>query len=386
MHHGSHYELYYKALEFFSIGPSPMLNKRLSYYSRMQLILLCMFLFIPTVTQAQTSLTQKSTLKTIAYLESSTYWEYTRIYLETLAKLKELGLQDQLSFPADLYISQDKKASKEDLRKEAAALMANPRVDLILSMGTAATSALLLENNNTTPIIAFAVSDPIGMGFIDQETGKAAPNLTIHYIKNQWNILFRTLSSALSVKKLGIMYNDTQEGRTYSNVTAAREVGREQGFTLIEYPYIDAEESTESCTRGIDALIKAGIDTFYVPSLNGFDWDNKDPRPLIKKLHSHGVKTFAQEGSIQVKHGILMGLALTNTQSLARFYAYKIGEKLQLLPPKNLTNDTIKTPTFTINLVAAKTLNLDFPLSLLVATDEIFDDTLPEVKPIITDY
>ena len=98
-----------------------MLDKRLSYYSLTQLIFLCMFLLMPAIARAQTNLTKKPARKIIASLESSSYWEYSRIYLATLAKLKEFGLQDKLSFPPDLYITHNKKASREKLRKEAAA-------------------------------------------------------------------------------------------------------------------------------------------------------------------------------------------------------------------------------------------------------------------------
>lgn len=322
----------------------------------------------------------QGTPKTIAYLESSNYWEYTSLYNKTLYELEELGIRDQLSFPDELHISLHKGVSEAELRKAAAQLMANPKVELVLSMGTAATKAMLKENNDRVPIVAIGVSDPVGMKFIDPYTGPAAPNLIIHFIRDQWEIRFRTMSTALHVHRLGLMYTNTLEGRTFSNVTAAREVGREQGFTLIEYPYIHEEESEKDCAEGIDALLDAGIDAFYVPALNCFDWHYANPGPIIEKLHKRGVKTFAQEGKIQVKNGVLMGLTLTNNGSLGRFYAQKIGEQLQLLSVRDYEEDTVKNPIFTINLTTAKMLHLDFPFKLLVATDVIYDDSLPDVK------
>ncbi|XPV77545.1 MAG: hypothetical protein ACNI27_06435 [Desulfovibrio sp.] len=350
-----------------------------TYQTFIPTLILCMIFVItyPTLTHAKEPKLQEK--KVVAYLESGEYWEFTELYEKTLEKLIKLRIREKLVFPPELHISM-KVAEDSALLAKAAELMSNPDIDLILAMGTHATAALLKVNNKKTPIVSVAVSDPEGMGFVDPYKGTVASNLTIHYIKDQWNIMFRTLSAALKVKRLGIMYTDTPEGRTFSNVQAAREIGRESGYTLIEYPYIDKEESYTSSAEGIDALIKAHIDTFYVPELTSFDWDTGHPEVFINELHRNGVKTFTRNGSTQVRNGVLMGLALTTTSSLATFYADTIGRKLGLLPINAPTRHVKETPIFTINLVAAKELNMDFPLSLLVATDLIYDNTLPVVK------
>lgn len=318
--------------------------------------------------------------KTIAYFEAGPYWEFSLIHEQIIAALKERRLLRHMTFPEGLHISPGWNAPKDELRNEARKLMTNSSIDAILSMGTEATKALLAENNDKTLIMSIDVADPVGAGIIDPQTGKGVPNLTIQYIKDKWYKVFALFHEAFPFKRLGIMYHNTPEGLSYSNVNEAQEVARERGFTLIEYPYLDKEESLESCKQGIDQLMKEGIDSFYISALNCFDWTQYNPQPMVDTLNSHNIKTFARDGSIHVRRGALMGLSTLNYTPLGRFYADNMAHRLGLLPSQDTSDKESYTPKITLNMVTASKLNMDMPLILLISADEIYDSTLADVQ------
>ncbi len=334
----------------------------------------------PASSIATTGNSTTAPLKTVAYFEAGPYWEFSLIYKQVRASLKQRGLLQHLNFPQSLYISPGWNASNADYRREAAKLMTNSSVDMILAMGTAATKALLAENNGITPIMSIDVADPVGAGIVDAQTGKTAPNLTIQYQRDKWYKVFTLFHQALPFSRLGIMYHDSPEGLSYSNVNEAREVARERGFTLVEYPYLDKAESMDTCTKGVNALLDQGVDAFYISALNCFDWTQGNPQPMFDTLNSRKIRTFARDGSIHVRRGALMGLSTLNYLPLGRFYADRIGQRLHLLPPTAVLEKESYTPKITLNIVTASNLGIDLPLLLLISADEIFDSTLAGVQ------
>lgn len=320
--------------------------------------------------------------KTIAYFEAGPYWEFTIMRDDVVAALGRRGIMDRLDFPERLVISPGWAVTNEIYRAEAKKLMRDASVDLIISMGTVATQALLAENNGKTPIVSIDVADPVGAGIIDAETGKGPANLTLQYTKDKWNKVFVLFHQALPFKKLGIMYHDSPEGRSYSNINEAREVAREYGFTLVEYADLDKEESEQSCAAGVSTLLGQDIDGFYISALNCFDWSHANPQPMLDLLHKHGIWTFARDGSVQVRRGALMGLSTLDYTQLAEFYADRIGHLLGLLPEDAPLVQEQYHPKITLNLDTAEDLNLDVPRVLLITADEIFDSSLTAVHDV----
>lgn len=316
--------------------------------------------------------------KIAAYFEAGQYWEFELLQKHIVAALDGRGLAQRIEFPERLHISPGWDAAESDYRREARKLMNDPSVDVIVSMGTAATKALLEENNGKTPIMSVDVADPVGAGIVDPLTGLGAPNLTIHYIKDKWLKVFAMFHEAIPFRRMGIMYHDSPEGLSYSNVREAREVARERGFTLVEYPRLDKSESVETCASGIDWLLSKGIDAFYVSALNCFDWTRSSPQTLFDRLNARAIKTFARDGSVHVRHGVLMGLSTLDYAPLGKFYADRMAAELGLLPPQADLEKSVYTPKIALNLVTANKLGMDFPMFLLISADELFDSTLAD--------
>ena len=317
--------------------------------------------------------------KVAAYFEAGPYWEFSLLQKEITKALQQRGVGQYIVFPNEFHISPGWNAPDSVYRAEARKLMDNPAIDVIISMGTEATKALLLENNGKTPIMSVDVADPAGAGIVDPVTGKGAANLTIRYTKNKWFKVFALFHEALPFRRLGIMYHDSPEGLSYSNVREAREVARERGFNLVEYPFLDKAESLESCTKGVSRLMQQGVDAFYISALNCFDWTQANPQQIFDVLNAAKIKTFARDGSVHVSKGALMGLSTLDYVPLGKFYADHMAAKLGLLPPNTQLEEAAYTPKIALNLVTAQKMGMDLPLVLLISADELFDATLAGV-------
>lgn len=317
---------------------------------------------------------------TVAYFEAGPYWEFELLHTEVLAALERMGVRDKVQLPPHLHSSPGWGADPGVYLAEAERLMADPSVDAIISMGTEATKALLAKNNGRTSIVAIDVADPVRAGFIDRDTGLGAPNLIIQHTPDKWHRVFVLFHEALPFSRLGIMYSDTPEGLWYSNVPEAREVARERGFELVEYARLDREESPESCAEGVRELISQGVDAFYISALNCFDWTQANPQPMLDSLHGKGIRTFARDGTVHVRRGVLMGLSTLDYVPLAEFYAARIAGLLGLMPEGFTPSEYRYRPKITLNLDTASALKINVPLVLLISADEIFDSSLAAVR------
>ena len=319
-------------------------------------------------------------LKNIAYFEAGPYWEFSLLFEKVVDSLKRKQILDKVRFPESLHSTPGWDVPAAVYAAEAKRLMSDPSVDLIISMGTVATKALLDANNGRTPIVSIDVADPVGAGIIDAVSGKGAPNLTLQYTPDKWQKVFVLFHQALLFTKMGIMYHDSPEGRSYSNVNEAREVARDRGFTLVEYARLDQEESIDSCVAGMRYLVDQGVDALYISALNCFDWNKGNPREIFDYLHSHGIKTLARDGTVQVKRGALLGLSTLDYASVSDYYVGQIAHLLGFMPERALVVQSSYSPKITLNLDTASTLKLDIPLILLIAADEIFDSSLAGVR------
>ena len=330
--------------------------------------------------QVETRPASSGAMKKIAYFEAGPYWEFELMRKKVTESLDRLRVLDKVQFPEFLHVSPGWGADSSVYLAEARKLMADPSVDLIMSMGTVATKALLAENNGRTPIVSIDVADPVGSGIIDAETGKGAVNLTLQYTRDKWQKVFVLFHQALPFHKLGILYHDSPEGRSYSNVNEAREVARDRGFALVEYAKLDQAESAESCAEGVRSLIGQGIDAFYISALNCFDWTQENPRKIFEALHAQGIRTFARDGSVHVRQGALMGLSTLDYVPLGEFYAGRIARLLGFIPESVPMAEHQYSPKITLNMDTARELNLEVPLVLLITADEIFDSSLAPIR------
>jgi len=327
------------------------------------------------LTSATSFATDKATR--IAYVEAGEYWTYTETY-NAIKEYLEINWENEIEYPSDAHISPGWDKKKE-LKKRAQKLMERSDIDIIISAGTAATATVLELNNKKTPILAMAVADAVRSKFVINAHDSGVDNFTVRIVPGRYKRMFEIFHEVIGFRKLGLIYPDNEEGHTYSNIEDAKQVAREIGFKIINYDKISNSETTEDCYSGIQNLLDQGIDAFFIPALNCFDWKTSDVAFLLDILSKHKIPTFAREGNSTVKTGALMGFSTYDFSARGSFLGKRIVKILNGTKPRALTMIDIVTPRIAFNLKVASEIGFDPPIALLGASDVIYLKTiLPE--------
>lgn len=318
-----------------------------------------------------------ATVKRIGYLEAGKFWLFDRTFsaFQTALDAKP-GMR--CAYPADARRSPGwEPENMARLPREAEALMRRDDLDLIVGMGTAAVKALLAANNGRTPIIGMGMADPIAAGVVPSATDSGVDNFTCHVIADRWSTMFRVFHDVVGFKKLGILYQNTPEGRVYAALDDARAIASELGFAVAAYGDLSSAETDDECRRGLEALRNDGMDAFFIGPLNCFDQESNDVAALLALINSWKIPTFARDGSDFVRAGALMGFSTWNFGPTGEFLANQALAILRGARPRSVSMLDRMEPTIAINLQTASTIGFYFPLDVLVVADEIFDRTLP---------
>jgi len=337
-----------------------------------------LFFFLIMTVDADVNASDKT--HRIGYLEAGDYWIYDKTLNALKVALEEMGWKNKVEFPQDARFSPgwDEKMKPERLKK-AQELMARKDIDLIIAMGTGATKSLLEANNGKTPILAMGVSDAVKSKFVISEKDSGKDNFTVRVVPGRYKRMFEIFHDVVNFKKLGLLYPDTENGRKYSNVADAKQVSTERSFKVIEYNKISTAETPEECKAGLQWLFDQGIDAFFIPSINCFDWSKCDVKKLLDLLIKNKIPSFARNGTQDVKAGALMGFSTVDFSKRGHFLADKLVKILKGESPRSLNMIDNATPKISLNIHVAEKIGVDPSFDILGASDEIFQEiTIPE--------
>lgn len=395
----------------------------MTFYIRWLLYLCCLSLLSRAVL-AETTETKKK----IGYLEAGLLSTFTETMRATRTALQQRGWVSKLELLKDACFSPGWEPDKKKLVPEKAKeLMSRNDLDLIIGAGTSAVRSLLEYNNHRVAIVGVAVSDPVKSvymldgkesTFVASEQDSGVDNFTIRIVPNQYKKMFEIFYDEVGFKKLGLLYVDEKNKNNVSSVDDAYEVSKSgRHFEILEQRVENPK--TDDCYQGIEALIKGGMDAFYVPSLSCFDWDEPNPEKanptlLLKLLRDKKIRTFSKQGSRDVQGGAMMALSTVNYNDRGEFTADSIIEILgnHNTKPRDLSmsdrgeftaDSTINIlgnynkkprdlpmmddapPKITLNLEAAEEVGFIFSFDVLGASDELYQKiTTPEKNPLIS--
>ncbi|WP_287042678.1 ABC transporter substrate binding protein [Desulfonatronospira sp. MSAO_Bac3] len=313
----------------------------------------------------------------VGYIEGGSYWLFSDSLQAVKDSLQARGWLEKIDFPGDAHYSPGWDRD-ELLEEEARELMQRDDLDLVLAAGTDATRAILAANNHETPIVAMAVSDPVDSGFVKSTQDSGVDNFTVRLDPERYPRMFDIFHQIVEFDRLGVIYPDTESGRQFTNLGAARRIAAERGFELLEYDRITTE-SVQDCLEGIRHLLDKGMDAFFIPSLLAFDWESSDVDKILSFLREQGIPTFARNGSRDVEAGALMGFSTVDFSRRGNFLSQMIIDILEGKQPRSLNMVDRGAPKISFNIQVANEIGFNPPFELLAATDELYREiSLPE--------
>lgn len=335
---------------------------------------------------------------TIGYCESESFITYNQTLVALVKGLAEIGWITDLDGFNKVAANGDSKtiwnwlASREvspyidfvddgfynlrdpDLDKEALIkqLQEQKDLDIMLVMGGAA-GALLSEQHETN-IFVFAASNAVRSGIIASAEDSGQDNVWAHMDEQRFERQTRAFYDIFQFKKLGIVYEDSDNARIYSAVNELESLAAEKGFEIVrchvtepshpeDYPryYREVQAAYNKLAEDVDAMY------ITIASLES----EKLPE-LLEPFYEHKIPVFSQLGNIEVKNGALMTVSVMDEENIGRFGADNISKCLLGAKPRDLEQSFQSAPRITLNAEVAKKINFKLPFELLIVVDEVY--------------
>jgi ABC-type uncharacterized transport system substrate-binding protein len=337
----------------------------------------------------------------IGYVGSGDYIDYSRTLRAIVQGLAQLGWLTVPDIPEDLDARQMWNFLAENVKSKNVTFVADAwqqpgnfdatlrpvvraavsqrineknDLDLIIAMGTWAGQDMAALGAPVPTIVA-STSDAVGARIVASAQDSGLDNLHARVQPERYQRQVRLFHEIVPFKILGMVYEDSAEGRTYAAVPAVEQVAQEQGF---EVKSCDAPSSNigiqQAEQNALDCYseLASQVDAMYVSVHRGVTIHNiADVATILRHAE---VPSFAMLGSTQVRAGLLMSLAQADYSYVGLFHAETIARVFNGARPRQLSQIWIDPPKIAVNLETARRIGFDPPVDILLAADEVYEE------------
>ena len=288
--------------------------------------------------------------------------------------LSEHASNEFLDFRADAFYSAgwDPEFRMRNQRALIQRLDQFDDIDLIIAMGTWAGQDLA-NQGHATPTMVISVSDALASGIVESVEDSGMDHLHAFLNPGRYLLQVQLFHSIMEFQHLGVVYEDTLEGRSYAAMDNIREVAAERGFAVVscEAPFSgvtdqQAAENVLACHQRLTPQ----VDAMYITVHRGVTVDNIGE--LLVPLFEYDTPTFAQPTSEYVARGVLFSISRANWRFESAFYARTLAKILNGALPRELPQVFEAPPKIAINLATAERIGYEPPIAVLGLADEIY--------------
>lgn len=284
-------------------------------------------------------------------------------------------MSDSITFVADAYYN----AGNFDREKRGPArdaiikrLTTDRDIDLMIAMGTWAGQDLATDALDT-PTIVMSTSDPVAAGIVKSAEYSGLPHLHAKVEPQRYARQVELFHDILGFDTLGLVYEDSEEGRTFAAVSDVESVARARGFKIERClaPFNDVPiETAEAGVIACYESLAESVDAVYLTVHRGLN-ENSFPK-VIAALNRAGIPTFSMLGENEVQQGALMSVAQSNYTYVGQFHARTIARVFNGAKPGDLPQIWRAPAKIALNLKTAETIGYNPEVDILMASDEIY--------------
>lgn len=339
----------------------------------------------------------------LAYYEGGAYEEYPRHLLPIIDGLATLGWlepldiprfapddaasiwaylaenarSDYLEFVADGFWSADwnddqRAANRQDITVRLQA----GDFDLVIAMGTWAGQDLATDAHDT-PVVVVNSSDAVAAGIIHSAADSGRDHVHAWVDPNTYLRQLRLFHTFTGFQTLGLIYEDSPEGRIYATRSDVYTAAEELGFDVVECTAPDSNLPEGAAFAEALACVEEiapQIDALWISAHRGFDVANLPN--MMPTLLAHNVATWSQIGEPDVEAGVLISTARRDLIGLGQWTAEIIALILHGVSPRSLGQVYEVPSALAINMETARRIGYTPPESLMQIADVIFE-TIP---------
>jgi ABC-type uncharacterized transport system substrate-binding protein len=338
----------------------------------------------------------------IAYYEGGPYIDYQLIFAETIKALMKMGWIEEeplptltgeetvglwhwlttnarseyLDFVADAHYSakwEDDERGKT-VNTILHRLNTKKDIDLMIAMGTWAGKDLANDAHSTDTMVVSA-SDAVGAGIIKSVEDSGFDHVHAYVDPYRYQRQVRVFHDMIGFKRLGVVYEDTVDGRSYAAIDMVEKVADERNFQIErcfavsdiadaekrEQGYINCFEQLSMKTDAIYVTVHGGVSSRSIPK-------------IVEIANTRRIPTFSQSGSEEVKMGILACLSQAGFKYVGQFHAETFAKVFNGAKPNDLDQVFEEPKKIAINIKTAIAIGYDPPIDVLGVADEIYED------------
>lgn len=295
--------------------------------------------------------------------------------------LAENATSDYIEFVPDAYwrpgnFDQDQRQPVREAITQR--IQQHHDLDLLLAMGTWAGQDMR-HIGPPLPTVVASTSDPVATGIVDSAMDSGRDNLHARVEPERYQRQLRLFREIVPFNTLGLVYEDSEAGRSYAALSAVQQVGAELGFDVV---HCHAQSSNISQAAAVanavdcyQQLAKQHVGAVYVTTHQGVTAESiVNIAEILRKAR---IPSFSMGGSREVKNGVLLSLAQADMSYVGLFHAETMARIFHGAQPRQLSQLWIDPAKIALNLATARDIGFDPPIEILLAADEVYDTGRP---------
>lgn len=289
-------------------------------------------------------------------------------------KLSHEAQSDYIFFKKDAFYNIEwDKSKRETVSKEFIKRLSSKKdIDMVFALGTWAGQDLA-NDKHSIPTFVMSVSNPITAGILQSATSSKFTQIHARVDEKRYKRQAEIFYKIVKFKTLGIVYEDTIQGRSYAALSDIELTAKKKGFKIkackVSDKYSDIKQKIIECYK---KLAKTS-DAIYITTHPAYK--AKDLEAFISSVNKSKIPTFSQVGQSHVKYGALMSISRANFKYLGEFHAQVIGRSLNGALPSSQDFIFEEPMNLALNIETSTLIDWDIPLSVIAIADEIYQKT-----------
>lgn len=280
---------------------------------------------------------------------------------------------DYLRFVKKAYNSADWDDEKRIRERETVLdRLAGNHLDFIIAMGTWAGQDLA-NNQHSIPTMVVSTSDPVKSGIVKSAARSGFDHVHATCDPRRYLQQLRLFHDIINFKRLGIVYEDTDVGKTNAALSDIERVANQRGFTLVPCHARWRGVSQRVRTRDViecHQQLAPQIDALYMTAHVGIDANYMNE--LLAPLIAHKIPTWSQRGPQEVRHGVLLSISRKGFEAVGLYHAFIMARIFNGAKPGDLNQIFVDPKHIAINLKTAKAIGFNPPKGLIKVADSIY--------------
>lgn len=282
-------------------------------------------------------------------------------YIENMYVSKDLRITSDLFF----YLDNPSDISKLDKN------IKNKNIDILIIAGTLAGKHSLKYEN--TKKLVFSSSNAYTSNIVKGIEYSNVNNLWAHMDLDRFTRQIQIFHDIFKFKNLGIVYEDTINGRSYADLYNIQDKCKKLNINLIEKTTFEPNPNKDTdYKRYIEDLKKNyeylsnHIDAFF---LSANEIKEEDLDDLLNIFYKKNIPVFSQVGGNEI-YSTLFATS-TDYEQIGDYGASIIKDVLNNVNPKDIKQEFKDVPKIIINLDIANKINYKPDIKLLLIADKI---------------